>query len=95
MTVAAADREASRRRGLGLAWFTVGWDVVEGVAAVTADLAASRGTGVRQLERQDRFAAVIVARRWAVRTAIPLDSAVGQSRDLGLPDGGSLRALRQ
>lgn len=40
MTVAAQEREALRRRGLRLAWFIVGWDVVEGLVAVTAGLAA-------------------------------------------------------
>lgn len=36
----AADAEGLRRRGLALAWFIVAWDVVEGVVAVTAGLAA-------------------------------------------------------
>lgn len=36
----AADAEGLRRRGLALAWFIVAWDVVEGVVAVSAGLAA-------------------------------------------------------
>ena len=36
----AGDMEALRRRGLQLAWFIVVWDVIEGVVAVTAGLAA-------------------------------------------------------
>lgn len=32
--------QALRRRGLGLAWFIVAWDVVEGVVAVLAGIAA-------------------------------------------------------
>ncbi len=35
-----ADTERLRRRGLRLAWFIVVWDVIEGVVAVTAGLAA-------------------------------------------------------
>lgn len=34
------DSETSRKRGLRLAWFIVGWDVVEGAIAVTAGLLA-------------------------------------------------------
>ena len=37
---ATADQEALRRRGLRLAWFIVVWDLIEGVVAVTAGLAA-------------------------------------------------------
>lgn len=40
MSPAASREEALRRRGLRLAWFIVAWDVVEGVVAVTAGLAA-------------------------------------------------------
>ena len=36
----AAETERLRRRGLRLAWFIVVWDLVEGVVAVTAGLAA-------------------------------------------------------
>lgn len=36
----AGDKEALRRRGLQLAWFIVVWDLIEGVVAVTAGLAA-------------------------------------------------------
>ena len=38
--MAADQREGLRRRGLRLAWFIVVWDVIEGVVAVTAGLAA-------------------------------------------------------
>ena len=34
------EQEALRRRGLQLAWFIVVWDLIEGVVAVTAGLAA-------------------------------------------------------
>jgi hypothetical protein len=37
---ATATTEALRRRGLRLAWLVVTWDVVEGVVAVAAGLAA-------------------------------------------------------
>ena len=37
---AQGDTEHLRRRGLRLAWFIVVWDVIEGVVAVTAGLAA-------------------------------------------------------
>jgi len=36
----AAERERLRRRGLVLAWATIGWNVIEGIVAVTAGLAA-------------------------------------------------------
>ena len=36
----ASDPERLRRRGLRLAWFIVGWDVIEGAVAVTAGIAA-------------------------------------------------------
>lgn len=38
--VSRADHEQLRRRGLRLAWFIVVWDVIEGIIAVTAGLAA-------------------------------------------------------
>lgn len=34
------DKEVLRKKGLKLAWFIVGWDVVEGVVAVTAGIIA-------------------------------------------------------
>lgn len=34
------DKEVLRKRGLKLAWFIVGWDVVEGIVAVTAGIIA-------------------------------------------------------
>ena len=40
MSTEPSREEALRRRGLRLAWFIVVWDVVEGVVAVTAGLAA-------------------------------------------------------
>lgn len=36
----AAERERLRRRGLLLAWATIGWNVIEGIVAVSAGLAA-------------------------------------------------------
>ncbi len=36
----AQDQATLVRRGLALAWFIVVWDVIEGVVAVTAGLAA-------------------------------------------------------
>lgn len=35
-----ATTEALRQRGLRLAWFIIGWDLVEGIVAVAAGLAA-------------------------------------------------------
>lgn len=40
VTAASPEVEALRRRGLALAYFIVGWDVIEGAIAVTAGFAA-------------------------------------------------------
>ncbi|MTD47530.1 cation transporter [Conexibacter sp. W3-3-2] len=40
MNASSHATEALRRRGLALAWFIVVWDVIEGVIAITAGLAA-------------------------------------------------------
>lgn len=40
MSLATLNTEALRLRGLALAWFIVIWDLIEGVVAVTAGLAA-------------------------------------------------------
>lgn len=61
------DREALRRRGLRLAWFIVGWDVVEGTVAVTAGILAGSvaliGFGLDS--SIEVFAAVVVI--WQLR----------------------------
>ena len=58
----AVEQEALRRRGLRLAWFIVGWDVIEGAVAITAGLAAGSialvGFGIDS--SIEVFAAVVV-----------------------------------
>lgn len=41
MTATGAQQERLRRRGLRLAYFIIGWDLIEGAIAVTAGLAAN------------------------------------------------------
>lgn len=40
MTAAAADRSVLVRRGVELAWFTIAWNCVEGIAGIASGLAA-------------------------------------------------------
>lgn len=68
--VRSGDQEDLRRRGLRLAWFIVGWDVVEGVVAVTAGLAAGSialvGFGIDSTI--EVFAALVVI--WQLRGGV-------------------------
>lgn len=63
------DKEVLRKRGLKLAWFIVGWDVIEGVVAVTAGIIAGSialiGFGIDSAI--EVFAALIVI--WQLRKA--------------------------
>lgn len=63
------DKEALRKRGLKLAWFIVGWDLVEGIVAVTAGLIAGSialvGFGIDS--GIEVFAALVVI--WQLRRA--------------------------
>lgn len=40
MDTTGNDKETLRKKGLKLAWFIVGWDIVEGIVAVTAGIIA-------------------------------------------------------
>lgn len=63
------NQEVLRKRGLKLAWFIVGWDVVEGIVAVTAGLIAGSialvGFGIDSTI--EVFAALVVI--WQLRKA--------------------------
>ena len=63
------DKEALRKKGIKLAWFIVGWDVIEGIVAVTAGLLAGSialiGFGIDSAI--EVFAALVVI--WQLRKA--------------------------
>lgn len=63
------NKEALRKKGLKLAWFIVGWDVIEGVVAVTAGIIAGSialvGFGIDSAI--EVFAALVVI--WQLRKA--------------------------
>lgn len=63
------DKEVLRKKGLKLAWFIVGWDVIEGIVAVTAGIIAGSialiGFGIDSAI--EVFAALVVI--WQLREA--------------------------
>lgn len=65
----SSNKEELQKRGLKLAWFIVGWDVVEGIVAVTAGLIAGSialvGFGIDSAI--EVFAAIVVI--WHLRNA--------------------------
>lgn len=78
MTAQPATAERLRRRGLRLAWFIIAWDVIEGIVAVAAGIAAGSialvGFGIDSAI--EVFAAVIVVRQ------LRGDPTEGQARSL-------------
>lgn len=69
MDTTGNDKETLRKKGLKLAWFIVGWDVIEGIVAVTAGLIAGSialvGFGIDSAI--EVFAALVVI--WQLRRA--------------------------